>query len=307
MIEIPETGLTPSNVNTNTLTDWLETTTLFDDSELSKSDVVDALLEHQICTNAGQDKAHNIASAGWAELRRRKRWGGISDTVSITDSRITVKENWEEDLLRAFLVLLSALKIYPEWARGFAQYSVQGELFERVVEHICPALLPEWNVYRTGWSPNNTQQIASIVHELTTRLFVRGASDLSPWLTSANRDAGLDIVCYRSFEDEREALPVFFLQCASGGNWITKVNVPSSELWWKILDSAVAPSTGIVAPFVVDERDLRIAATTGRCLIFDRLRLLSAARSHKIELGGSLVNELRSWISLRANNLPRAE
>ena len=310
MIEIPQTGfklsVNQSNVDTTALADWLETTTLFDEPELSKGDVVDTLLDQQICTNENQEVAHSIASDGWYELSRRKRWGGVSDAVSITDSRITVSEEWGKDPLRSFLVLLSALRIYPEWARDFSQYSVQGDLFERVVEHLCPALLPDWNVFRTGWSGNRTSRFPIIFSELTTRLFMRGAADPSVWLSSAVKDAGLDLVCYRSYEDQREALPVFLLQCASGGNWITKVNSPSADLWHKILDSAVTPSTGIVAPFVIDEKELRLAGVTGQCVVFDRLRLLSAAQKNKIEMADSLVDDLLSWILPRAKGLPRA-
>ena len=310
MIQIPEVGFAPSQkrsqVSANALADWLEVTTLFDEPEVAKSDVVDVLVEHQICSDRGQDMAHQIAAEGWDELARRRRWGGVPTTVSITKSRITIDHGWEDDLIRAFLVLLSALRLYPDWAASYRQYAIQGELFERVVEQICPALLPGWSVYRTGWSPDDTKDISMIVGDLCTRIYVRGASDPEYWLGRDAKDGGLDIVCYRSFEDEREALPLFFLQCASGKNWREKVNTPSPDLWKKLLDSAVSPSTGIVAPFVVEERELRIAALSGQVVVFDRLRLLSAVRSHNLALVKDLIDELSAWMRPRVKGLPRA-
>lgn len=311
MIQIPEVGfqqsVNQSNVSVNALADWLEATTLFDEPEVAKSDVVDLLVEHQICSDRGQEMAHRIASEGWNELARRKRWGGVPATVSITKSRISIDHVWEDDPIRAFFVLLSALRIYPDWATAYRQYAIQGELFERVVEQICPALLPGWTVYRTGWSPDDTKDISVIVDDLCSRIFVAGAPDPGKWLGVDAKDGGLDLVCYRSFEDEREALPVFFLQCASGKNWRDKVNTPSAALWQKLLDSAVSPSTGIVAPFVVEAKELQIAALVGQVVVFDRLRMLSAIRTHRVTFVQDLLDELTTWISPRVRNLPRTE
>ena len=311
MIQIPEVGFRPSerqsNVSANALADWLEATTLFDDPEIAKSDIVDALIEHQICPAGGQEMAHQIASDGWEELARRQRWGGVPVSVSITRSRITSGRQWEDDILRSFLVLLSALRIYPEWAGAHRQYWRQGELFERVVEQICPALLPGWTVYRTGWVSSDTKDISSIVESLCARIFVKGAPDIRDWLEPDEKDGGLDIVCYRSFDDEREALPLFLLQCASGKNWREKIDTPSASRWQKLLNAAVSPSTGIVAPFVIEDKELRIAGLTGQVVVFDRLRLLSAAQRHSVALVGDLLGDLVEWMRPRVEDLPRTE
>ena len=206
----------------------------------------------------------------------------------------------------SFFVLLSTLRIYPDWATTHQAPAVQGDLFEKVVEAICPAMLPGWCSYRTGWSPENTKNIPAIVEELCTRLCVNGATDLDNWISPTDKDGGLDIVCYRQFEDEREALPVFFLQCASGKNWRDKINTPNAASWQKYLNSAVQPSTGIVAPFVIENRDLRIAALSGQVVVFDRLRMLSAARDAKITLTKNLLVELLDWMRPRVTDLPRA-
>ncbi len=38
------------------------------------------------------------------------------------------------------------------------------------------------------------------------------------WIGHNDKDGGLDLVCYRDFMDEREGMPMYFLQCASGKN-----------------------------------------------------------------------------------------
>src|SRR5690554_1666395 len=206
MLKIPEKkfdySATQSNVDRNAIGDWLEACALFDGPDVTKGDVVDMLLEYQICPDDNQDLAHQIADEGWEEVAKRKRWGGVPDYVNITSTRINSRANWQDDPIRSFFVLLSALRIYPDWAQGYKAYSVQGELFERVVEVICPHLLPGWTTYRAGWAPDETKNIPEIVDELVTRLFVPGATDLDRWLLSAGKDGGLDILCYRDFRSE---------------------------------------------------------------------------------------------------------
>lgn len=310
MLKIPEIkfnySANQSNVDVIALGDWLEACTLFDGPNVTKSDVVDMLIENQICSDENQDLAHLIADEGWEELILRKRWGGLPAHVDITATRINCNVTWDNDPIRSFFVLLSAFRIYPDWAKAFYAHSVQGDLFERVVELICPHLLPGWVTYRAGWSPNNTKNIPAIVADLSAKLFMPGAANLAQWLQNSGNDGGLDIVCYRQFEDEREAMPLFFLQCASGRNWREKVSTPNPELWQKYLDSAVRPSTGVVAPFVIDSKELKITALVGQIVVFDRLRLLSAARQGNVTLGAAFKDELTNWMQPRVTALPRA-
>lgn len=310
MLKIPEIGfrrsVAKSNVDKIVSADWIEASILFDDPEFSVGDMVDVLIESQICSGEDQDLAHQIAEEAWRELTLRKTWRGIPPSVSISDTRVSTTQSWEDDVLRSFLVLLSLLRIYPEWAEAHKDHVTQGNLFEKVVEVVCPALLPGWSIYRAGWSPDNTKRIPEIVEELCARLFTRGAVDLDAWVGPADNDGGLDIVCYRSFGDSREAGPVFFLQCASGKNWRDKVKTPDPNAWAKYLNTAVQPSTGIVAPFVITDFELRRAGLVGQTVVFDRIRILSAAQERGITLEGGLLDEVREWMRPRVQQLPRS-
>ena len=63
------------------MADWLEASLIFFDGQISKSDVVDVLIEEQICPSDNQDIAHEIADMGWSELelRHQQSGGGIKD------------------------------------------------------------------------------------------------------------------------------------------------------------------------------------------------------------------------------------
>ena len=310
MLEIPEVGFqesrTKPRVRIDALADWLEANILFEQPEMAKADVVDMLLEYQVCPDECQDLAHQIADSGWDELRRRQRWGGLPSSVRITQMRVeTPALAWQASPIWAFFVLLSTLRLFPDWAQRYREYSVQGDLFERVVEAIVPGIFPGWMSYRSGWAPDNTKNIRSIVNELCGRLYVSGAPDLDDWISDSEKDGGLDIVCYRSFEDEREALPVVFFQCASGTRWREKVHTPSATFWQKCMNSAIVPTTGIVAPFVVETKELKRAALDAQVVVLDRLRMLSTVRTAGICLTEGLLSEMFAWMEPRIAGLPR--
>ncbi|MDF0596313.1 hypothetical protein [Psychromarinibacter halotolerans] len=310
MLQIPEKdfkkSVNVSNVGVTSLGDWLEACLLFSSDRVSKNDVVDLLIEEQVCDDDSQDLAYQIATNGWDELSRRQRWGGLSLEADFTRDRLTRRTTWEDDLFSSFMVLLSLFKIFPEWAAGHRDFVGQGDLFERCTELICPALLPGWKTYRAGWTPEDAKNIPGIVDALCELLFTSGAADLNEWIAPQGNDGGLDLVCYKTFGDEREGMPVFFLQCASGKNWRDKIHTPNGRTWQKYLNAAVMPSTGIIAPFVIESAELKRASLEGQAIVFDRLRLLSAKRENPIELPDELANDLKAWMQVRVDALPIA-
>ena len=309
MLQIPQKNFARSvneiNIQTATLADWLEASLLFDEAEIAKNDVVDMLLEEQIIDDHQRDLGNEIADIGWAEIRQRQSWGGVSSDLSIAANRLTFDANWLDDPIRAFFVMLSILKLYPDWSEGHRDFPVQGELFEKVAEEICPGLLPGWKTVRTGWSPDNAISINTIVDDLCDRLHTRGNSELDEWISDAANDGGLDIVCYREFPDTREATPTYFLQCASGTNWRNKIHTPSAISWMKYLNAAVQPGTGIVAPFVISTEEVRHAGLSGQTTVFDRIRLLQAAYENQILLSDRVKNEVVEWVEQRVADIPK--
>lgn len=310
MLQIPEKdfqqSVNVSNVGVTSLGDWLEACLLFSRERVSKNDVVDLLIEEQVCNDEGQDMAYGIATQGWEELTRRGRWGGLSLGIEFTRDRLTRTSTWEDDLFSSFMVLLSLFRIYPKWAAAHRDYVGQGDLFERCTELVCPSLLPGWQTYRAGWTPDDAKNIPGIVQALCDLLFTTGAADLDQWISPQGNDGGLDLVCYRTYGDEREGTPVFFLQCASGKNWRQKIHTPNGATWKKYLNSAVTPSTGIIAPFVIENAELKRASLEGQAIVFDRIRLLSAKRAAPIVLPDDLADDLRAWMAVRIADLPMA-
>lgn len=307
MLQVPRRGFQPSakknNIKVEILGDWLEANLLFFQEPISKVDVVDFLDEQQICMD--QDLAHIIADEGWSELRRRKQAASISDArLSIDGKSVYTGVRWEDDPIRAFFVALSLFYAYPDWGEERRNAPVQGLLFERVVEAISRNLFPGWETYRVGWSPAFTESMHDVVKELCDRLNCVGSSKLDHWIPDQAKDGGLDLVCYKHFNDDREALPIYLLQCASGSNWRAKVNTPSPDNWQKYLDSAVRPGTGIAAPFVVPAKKLRVSALQGQAIVLDRLRLLSGLYVDESVIDEPLKSDVIEWLTPFLAELP---
>lgn len=309
MLTIPKVGFARSvesnNIDRFVLSDWIESSLHFGDHELSKSDIVDILGEQEICEN--QDLAHEIADLGWEEMRRRKRCASIPDFLNIERGRISNTLDWRDDPILSLFLVLTLLRIYPgsDWTKASREVPAQGSLFERAVEAICPNMFPTWIVYRTGWSPDTPCSLSDVVRDLCELMNYAGATDLDDWSQKLAKDGGLDVVCFKDFLDDREALPAYFLQCASGNDWRQKIDTPNANLWSKWLNSALRPGTGIAAPFVIDDKTLRISSLEGQVIILDRLRLLRSFYSDVSAASQELKDDLVEWLEPRVDSLPR--
>jgi hypothetical protein len=89
-------------------------------------------------------------------------------------------------------------------------------------------------------------------------------------------DAGVDVVAWWRFADDRAGAPVLLAQCTVQIEWGEKTKDISVELWKKWIDfETVPPQTALVIPFAVSrslEQWANRTITAG--VIIDRLRLL---------------------------------
>src|SRR5690606_36485454 len=82
--------------------------------------------------------------------------------------------------------------------------------------------------------------------------------DLALWDTRNAKELGLDLLCYRPFADERVGIPVFLMQCASGGNWQSKRKTPDIDAWCDLIRFKNNVVRGFAAPFaLLDEEFAR--------------------------------------------------
>ena len=111
--------------------------------------------------------------------------------------------------------------------------------------------------------------------------------------TRSQKDAKLDIVTWRAFEDGRSGKLIAFGQCATGANWKTKLaELQPRDFYtmWLAENIAVDPIRTFFMPFRVLEDDWFGVAVSGG-VVFDRCRI--AHHAHRV--GGSVKAQIAAW------------
>jgi hypothetical protein len=307
MLKIPPRGVSRSvnthNVELDVFCDWIEGSILFIDGELSSTDVVDALTEDHIYDD--QDMASEIVANAWSELRQRESWVGNGSAFSVTGRRIARQyPSWQDTPAHSFCVLLSLAKWYRDWARPFgSDYTEQGALFEDLTKEALEKLFSEWRVHQTGWTRTRTNRLAAVVEDVANQL---GESKgvVERWTKPTANEAGLDLICYRPFPDGRVGVPVYLMQCASGGDWEGKLHTPNLDIWTKIVQFAASPKKAFATPFAFLEEDFIRNSTLVNGMLLDRYRLLSVADTEDEWVPEPLRRRIVAWAGPRVRTLP---
>ena len=300
MLRIPTKGLQTSvhqhNCATDVLSDWIEGSALFTQTCISKSDVLDVLLEEQVYQD--EDFAWQYISDLWNELQYRVVHGRIS-ALRIDPDRVTPKGDWNRFPAYSFCLTL-ALRDWCSCADN--PNNDQGELFERLTE--CSLSASGWKLLRTGWSSTNATGLPELVEKISSHIKEPVGGNIKEWLPSRGKDAGLDLVCYRPFSDGLGGRPLYFFQCASGRWWKKKTKTPDLELWAKLIDFSNSPVRGFAIPYVLPTtREFRRVANSVNGFLLDRLRLIAPFAGVGKPIPSDLGSDLNQWLASRIEDL----
>ncbi len=310
MLALPTKGLYRSvnvhNSNLDVFCDWIEASLLFsEDKELTGADIIDVLIEEELYDR--QDFAWEFVSDALNEIRRRQSWLATGCPIEIRGIRLTKRVAWREIPAYSFCLTLSLAKWYPEWARSFGtNFTQQGELFELLTETSLRLILSGWTIQPTGWTRARTSELPTVVSKVAA-LLGEAVGDIGRWASPRAKEAGLDLLCYRPFPDNRVGMPVYLTQCASGRDWEGKLHTPRLEIWSKLIQFASAPKKAFATPFAfLDDEFLRNCALVDGMLL-DRYRLLSPARQNPDWVPEELKTSLVTWLEPRVIRLPLVE
>lgn len=310
MLVLPQIGMARSiepehKVELDALCDWIEASLSFTETDfISGSDIVDVLCEEEIYQS--QPFAWQLVDNAIKELRRRQKCLATGAPFNVGSDRVTKTKKWEQVPAYSFCLTLACLKWYPRWSKIVAKnFSEQGQLFEQIAAGALERLLPNWQVHRTGWAPDNPKKINQVVSDVA-KLLREPQGELQPWVTKDANEAGLDIVCVRPFDDSRPGLPTIFVQCASGKHHEHKLGTPNMKEWGKIIQfTAVVPQRSFVTPYVFTDDEFKRKSNKVDGLLIDRIRLLSAGNDGGAWLPDVLNTRLRKWVSPRIAKLER--
>lgn len=307
MIQFPSKGFAPSvkkhNVDYDIFCDWIEASALFLGEEVTGSDLVDALTENNIYKD--QDFAWELVSDALSILTVRQRLLGEGYPFVVHADGVVPKAIWEEYAPYAFCLMLSMARSHGPWVRATfgADYTVQGDLFERLTAEAVVLTFSGWTVHATGWTKTRTNRIKAVVQEICT-LVNETAGDVFHWTATTAKEAGLDLISFRPFADRNVGVPVLLWQCASGLDWVEKRKTPDLSLWCRIISWAVNPGKAMSMPFALSDIEMRQHSLIVSGLLLDRQRLLEPGIGSKDWISDQLRDDIRGWLDPRIRALP---
>lgn len=309
MIGLPETNFNRSvkahNLELDVFCDWIESTTILLGERVSQSDVVDVLRENEIY--ASQDFAWEAVSLAWVEIRRRAGWLGVGSPMIVGADHVEPKANWQTYPGHSFCLCLSLAKWFPKWARQFGgDYGEQGMLFERLTAESLANHFPGWEIQLTGWSRRQCGRLREVAEKVAI-ILGESTGDFDVWSSGEENDAGLDIICFPTFEDRRATAPVLLFQCASGKHYSGKLHTPNLKRWGKLVTFTCDPHKAFSSPFALLDSEFKRAANVVDGLFLDRYRLLAPCRIKPDWLSIELAQDLNAWTAMRIATLPVLE
>lgn len=310
MLAFPDNGLRwpidRHNSNLEILCDWIEGNILFDEDEdrLSVADIVDILIEENICEE--QDYAEEIVNDVWNALERRLNWIGSEVPFSVIYPDVTRTDSWQDAPAHSFCILVSLAQCYRGWWHCISNgnYNEQGELFELLTQESLEKQFLDWHVKPTSWSRTQQAKLQEVVNRIAAWLGEGPRGDINEWIGPRDKDGGLDLLCYRPFPDNRVGVPVYLMQCASGQNWIEKVDEPDIDLWQRLIGFVNPPQKAFAIPFALSDDIFKKWGREIKGLFLDRYRLLAAARYCKRWESSSLKERIIKWAEPKIDQLP---
>jgi hypothetical protein len=310
MLKLPDSGFKPyrngqHQTDLSIFCDWLEGSLLFtNDERISLSAIKDILTEEYLYTQ--QDKASEFLANVWREFDRRKNALGQSYPIEIDDLRLKRASTWRQAAPYTFCLLLSYAERYKTWSDAFGpDFTQQGALFEQVTAEALKSELDGWSIHPTGWSTARASRLREIVREVQA-LLGEQAGDLTKFPKyKVAKDAGLDVVLFRSFNDNRIGFPLYLIQCASGAKWERKRHQPNLNEWKTFIDFAAIPKKALAIPFALKDEDFWWSCRNIDGMLLDRVRLLSAGKRNPNWMSPAVRREVIAWMAPRVQTLPR--
>jgi hypothetical protein len=303
-VSVTNTRSSQGPVSIPRLCDWIEASVPFQKTEeLGAGELIDVLMDEEICSD--QASAWAIKDDAWREFHRRQRGTTTRSYPFVApETRLKRRAQWFEVPAYSFCLFLSLFDLYGKWTPSLGNsYVEQGELFELLTEQSLKASLLTWEIHRTGWSRSTPNHLRSIVTTVAEKVN-EPVGNVEKWTRPTAKEAGLDILCYRPYQDNRGSLPVFLLQCASGRDFEDKLHTPDIKIWRRIVDFTSEPRRAFATPRTFTEYEFTMLANRVDGLFLDRYRLLSAS-SHKSNwMSEQLKRRIVRWLRPRVKVLP---
>jgi len=255
----------------NGVADWIEFYTITLNESLSKSE-----LSSYIEEASGSEPDQAFIDDIWLELERRLFLYGSPSPFLLEAREVTPSNLAWSDIPEYIACLILSID-------GNAVDSVKtGKLFERLSSK---AVSNYFNGHSIIYGHPSRQTVRSIA-TLMSETFISEP-------TSTYKDRGVDIICWKPFNDQRKSQLAVIIQCAAGFNWDQKLLSIPYKAWTQYIHWGTDPLKGFTAPIVINENRFDDIVTDAG-IMFDRPRIYRNVQ-YNFTSDATLMDDLIAW------------
>lgn len=265
----------PSSVSN--VADWVEFYVFAMDNNLSKSQLLSFIED-----SSGSEPDQTFIDDIWLELERRLFLYGDNKPYQLEDREVIPLINWRDFPEYLMCIILSI--------DGNSVDSVRtGKLFERLSSKAVSKYFDGNSIIYGHPSRQSVRDIARSISET----FIREHS-------SNFKDRGVDIICWKPFNDSRKSQTVALIQCAAGFNWDKKLLDIPYKAWIQCIHWGADPLKGFTVPTVINEKRYDDVVTDAG-IMFDRPRIYQNTQYNSVD-DTNLTADLINWCEHRVNS-----
>jgi hypothetical protein len=284
--------------------DWLELLALHSSdgnssyqdlvASLRRAGTVDAVSERRQ-PDQGSEISQQLADSAFAELDTRSRSCGDQYPFVVADQHIQLRNTELSAGPYAFMLMLKAfgVKAGPRTVRGATNFE---ELAAIAASNYLGGEDAGAKRYHFGFPRRVTPGGFRAALDDLCHVLGEGGGSRSRPSRRHQKDAKLDLVAWRPFEDQRIGKLIAFGQCAAGDGYDAKATelVPQQfcRLWMRE-PPMVQPLVFFFVPRCVDDEEWETIHAIGNTLLFDRCRITGLLM--EISVPVDLISRTAKW------------
>jgi hypothetical protein len=274
----------PDGTSIEIVADWVELYVTFLKDSISKTQLIS-----YIQASTGSDVDDGFIDNVWGRLRERLILYGSTPPFSVEPNLVSSIIDWEH-FPEYLTCLIYALEGNPNTTAASAAEA--GKYFERISNEAI-------RNYIDGKSLIYGFPGEQSVEELANQILKEKFNHLPPYY---RKDRDLDIIAWKSWNDDRASQIILFVQCAAGGNWKTKIKDLNLRAWEKYIDFAAPLLKGFAVPVIISDKEILNEISTDAGVIIDRPRLYRET-FNRVFSDTELRGTLHTWCLHRITEL----
>ncbi|MDY3521293.1 hypothetical protein PG614_02270 [Riemerella anatipestifer] len=256
--------------NASSVADWVEFYILAMEQEISQSELI-SFIE----LSSGNEVEQSFVNDIWLELERRLVLYGTRKPYIVNDRDISSLIDWKEFPEYTTCIILSIDGNSIETVRT-------GKLFERLSRKAVTNYFSGLSVI---YGHPSRQTLKSIATQMSEKFICEPSPNF--------KDRGVDIICWKPFDDKRKSQTTALIQCAAGFNWDSKLLSIPYDAWTKYIHWGAKPLKGFTVPVVIEDRRYDDIVTDAG-IMFDRPRIYQNTQYDYTD-DANLIGDLISW------------